>query len=341
MVVHWPAGIPVDQRGTLRHQFTYVSDIAPTIYELLGVEAPSSYRGIEQRPVTGHSFAGLVDDPAAPPTNTVQYFEMSGSRALVAGDWKAVCRHERGADFDTERWELYDLASDPSECDDLATAEPERLAELVALWWQEAERHGVLPLDERTFELFGARFRARSPHPPSKRYVYRPPMSPMPGQASAAIGGRSFDLTALVERGTSDEGVLFATGTENAGLSVFVQGGRLLLDYNAFGDHAVVESTLDVPVGRSELTVRVRRVGGHGTASLAVDGAECGTVELPLFMRMMSSVGPSVGYDHGSAVSPRYRAPFPFTGTLERLEIQLLERADAPDVAARVEMSRQ
>lgn len=164
----------------------------------------------------------------------------------------------------------------------------------------------------------------------------------MPGQASAAIGGRSFDLTAVVERSPTDEGVLYATGTENSGMSVFVQGGRLVLDYNAFGDHTVVESTVEVPVGRSELTVHVRRLGRHGTARLGIDGADCGTVELPLLMRMMSSVGPSVGYDHGSAVSPRYRAPYPFSGTLERLEIQLLEPApDAADVAARTEMSRQ
>ena len=77
---------------------------------------------------------------------------------------------------------------------------PEKLAELVALWWKEAEAHGVLPLDDRGIELFGARFRDHSPHPSNRRYVYRPPMSPLPGQASAAIGGRAFDLTATVTR---------------------------------------------------------------------------------------------------------------------------------------------
>jgi len=342
MIVHWPGGISASERGTQRNQFVYVSDIAPTLYELLGAEAPSIYRGVDQRPVTGHSFAALLADVDAPAANTLQYFEMGGSRALVSGEWKAVCRHQRGADFETEPWELYHLARDPSECQDLAAAEPDRLAELVDLWWKQAELHAVLPLDERTFELFGARFRDRSPHPSSKRYLYRPPMSPMPGQASAALGGRSFDLAARVTAAAHDEGVLFATGTENSGFALFVQDGRLVFDYNAFGEHVVIESTSAIPVGASTLTLRLRRLGRHGTASLDVDGQTSGDAELPLFMGMMSSIGPSIGYDHGSAVSPRYDAPYPFTGNLHHIEIQLLERApDAADATARAEMSRQ
>lgn len=345
MIVHWPQGIDASHRGTKRDQFVYVSDIAPTVYELLDVEPPAVFRGVEQRPITGRSFASVIDDPAAPAANTLQYFEMAGSRALVSGDWKAVCRHKPGADFETEPWELYHLGRDPSECNDLAAAEPEKLAELTDLWWAEAERHGVLPLDERIIELYGTRFRDHSPHPPDRRYVYRPPMSPMPAQAAAAIGGRSFDVIATVERADHEEGVLFATGTRNSGISVFVQDGRLVLDYNAFDDHVVVESSVPVPAGRSELTVRLRRLGSHGRASLVIDGVECGSAELPLFMRIISSVGPSIGYDHGSAVSPRYKAPFAFEGVLESVVIQLRQRnaedEDAANTAARVEMSRQ
>ena len=222
--------------------------------------------------------------------------------------------------------------------------EPERLAELQALWWDEAERHGVLPLDDRTFELFGARFRDHSPHPTDRRYVYRPPMSPMPGQASAAIAGRSFDLTARLTRAAGDEGVIFATGTENSGMSVFVQNDRLVVDYNAFDDHTIVESDGTLPDGDVTVTVAVRRGPSRtGTMYLIVDGASAGSADLGLFMSMMSSVGPSIGEDHGSAVSARYGAPFPFSGTLHEVEIQLLSREDAEarDAIARAEMSRQ
>ncbi len=348
MIVHAPGHVPDDQAGTKRTQFVNVSDIVPTIYEIVGVTPPATYRGIEQLPVTGRSFAPVLADAAAPATNTLQYFEMGGSRALVAHDgdelWKAVCKHDKGADYDTEPWELYRLSGDWSECTDLAEQEPDKLAELIDLWWQEAERHGVLPLDDRMFELFGARFRPNSPHPESRRYVYRPPMSPLPGQAAAAIGGRSFDLTATVSREAGDDGVLFATGTENSGVSVFVQNGRLVVDYNAFDDHTILESDIEVPVGQSTLVARFRRGDAMaGSMSLQVDGEPAGSVDLPLFMRMMSSVGPSIAYDHGSPVSNRYEAPFAFTGTLHEVVIQLLSPQDLEARAAEAAagMSRQ
>ncbi|MCP5032074.1 MAG: arylsulfatase, partial [Actinomycetia bacterium] len=153
LIVHWPAGIGADQRGTSRRQFVNVSDVAPTIYELLGITPPTVYQGRDQLPVTGHSFAPVLGTPEAPATNRLQYFEQFGSRALVAEDngtwWKAVAKHNQGDAFDDDRWELYDLSVDYSECHDLAEANPEKLAELIDLWFSEAERHGVLPLDDR------------------------------------------------------------------------------------------------------------------------------------------------------------------------------------------------
>ena len=125
------------------------------------------------------------------------------------------------------RGEVYNLDNDMSECNDLADQQPEMLRSLIDLWWSEAERHGALPLDDRGIELFGVRHRPNSPHPENRRYVYRPPMSPMPGQASAVVGGRNFDFTARVTRTAGDEGVLYATGTVNSGLSFFVQNERL------------------------------------------------------------------------------------------------------------------
>ncbi len=333
LIVHAPNLTGGRIVGGRRDQFVNVADIAPTIYDLVGVTAPAVHRGIEQLPVTGHSFATILVDPAAAPTNTLQYFEMAGSRALVAGEWKAVCKHQAGADYDTEPWELYRLSDDWSECHDLAEQEPAKLAELVALWWAEADRHGVLPLDDRMVELFGARFRPNSTHPADRRYVYRPPMSPLPGQASAAIGGRSFDLTARVTRSAGDDGVIFATGTQNSGISFFVQGDRFVVDYNAFDEHTILESDITIPDGESTLVARFRRGEGRaGSMAIEVDGRPAGSADLALYMRMMSSVGPSIAYDHGSAVSNRYDAPFPFTGTLHEVVIQLVS---APDPATR------
>ncbi len=344
MIICAPSRIDAAQRGTKRDQFVNVADIVPTIYELVGVTPPDVYQGRDQLPVTGHSFASILNNRLAPAANTVQYFEMAGSRALVAGEWKAVCRHLPQADYDEEPWELYHLTADWSECRDLAQDQPARLEALIKLWWREAERHGVLPIDERTIELFGARFRENSPHPPDRRYVYRPPMSPLSAQAAAAIGGRSFDFTATVTRDSGQDGVLYATGTENSGISIFVQDDHLVVDYNAFDMHTVLVSSNEIPDGRSSLVVKLRRGDGRsGSMSFEVNGRRAGEAELSLFMRIISSVGPSIGYDHGSAVSPRYKAPFPFEGTLHEVVIQLLSKRDLEMTAAEAaaEMSRQ
>ncbi|MXX43496.1 MAG: arylsulfatase [Acidimicrobiales bacterium] len=347
LLMHWPAGIAGDQRGTRRDQFVNVSDVAPTVYDLLGIAAPDVFRGYAQLPVTGNSFAPVLADAGTPATNALQYFEQSGSRALVVEQdgvcWKAVTRHIKGESFDDDRWELYELSTDRSECNDLAEAQPDKLDELIGLWWAEAERHGVLPLDDRMIELFVARRDDHSPHPTNRRYRYRPPMSPIPSAASASPSGRSWELTAQVSRGADDAGVLWATGNANSGMSVFVQNGRLVVDYNSFGEHTVVESELEVPAGDCVLTARVQRTSRtEGVIELAIDGEPCGSAELPYMMHIISSIGSSVGLDHGQAVSPRYEAPFAFSGALHAVEIDRsgASRSEA-ETAARTEMARQ
>jgi arylsulfatase len=194
----------------------------------------------------------------------------------------------------------------------------------------------VLPLDDRTVELFGARFRDRSPHPGNRRYTYRPPLAPLPAQVGAQIGGRSWDLAATVDRPAGAEGVLYATGNENAGVSVFVQGDRLVFDYNCFGEHHVVTSDEPVPVGPAVLGVQFRRGpggDGGGDATVVIDGRAAGSVHVPFVMRMISSTGASVGCDHGSPVSQLYDDEFAFTGRLERVDIELLSARRAEEAA--------
>ena len=321
LIVRWPENIK--DSGSLRTQFHHVNDIVPTIYDILGINPPDEYRGYEQMPITGTSMKYTFDAADEPSKKRVQYFEMMGHRAIYADGWKAVTRHEAGTPFADDDWELYHLAQDASECENLAEEMPEKLAELIELWWKEAEENGVLPLDDRTVQLFGARFRDQSPHPKDRHYVYRPPMSPMPAQVGASIGGRSWELTATIDRPAKTNGVLYASGTENAGLSIFIQNDRLVFDYNCFGNHQIADSTIEVPVGGSKVGVRFLRTGGTGKATLLINDQECGQVDIPLVMNIMSSVGPSVGYDHGSPVSDRYSDEFAFGGQLVTVEIQL------------------
>ena len=204
----------------------------------------------------------------------------------------------------------------------------------------------MLPLDDRTIELFFTRYRDRSPHPTSRRYAYYPPMSPLPGQAAPALGGRGWDMAATIDRPEGAGGVLYASGTENSGVSLFVQDDQLVFDYNCFGDHHVVVSE-DTGAGRAR-----RSSGSASSASARRRGhpghrrQPSGSLAVPFVMTMISSVGPSVGDDHGSPVSERYAAPFPFEGTLRRLDMTLARQppADADDeaeAAERAAMSRQ
>lgn len=350
LIVRWPGGLADGAAGGLRDQFHHVTDIAPTIYDVAGVTPPDVYRGREQMPIAGvpltYTFASEAADAAATPsTRTVQYFEMMGHRAIHADGWKAVTRHQPGTSFDDDVWELYHVDVDRSECHDLAAEMPEKVEELVALWWTEAEAAGVLPLDDRTIELFGARFRDRSPHPTSRHYTYRPPMSPLPAQVAPALGGRSWDLRATItSRPSGAGGVLYASGTETSGLSLFLDRDTLVFDYNAFGDHHVARSTVAVPEGASVVGVDLRRSGTGGTATVVVDGAPCGSVEIPFVMHMISSIGPSVGYDHGSPVSDLYDGPNPFAGVIDRIDVQLVRPGSSTaeaEVDERQTMGRQ
>jgi arylsulfatase len=165
----------------------------------------------------------------------------------------------------------------------------------------------------------------------------------MPAQASGGVGGRNVDIVANVTYKKGDEGVLYASGTQNSGISVFIQNGRLLLDYNAFGDHTIIESAGLVPEGDHELRAVLRRGDGmSGYLEVTIDGVSGGSAEVSLYMRMISSVGPSVGFDHGSPISTRYSAPYAYTGELHEIIIEAgPRRVDTAAAEAQAEMNRQ
>jgi arylsulfatase A-like enzyme len=341
LVVHWPNGIAA--RGEVRNQFHYVTDIAPTVLEVAGVTMPSLYRGLEQMPMAGTSLAYAFEQADEPSHKRTQYFEMGGHRAMYHEGWKAVTRHVHGVPFDDDRWELYHVAEDPSECHDLAASSPEKLRELIELWWHEAEEYGVLPLDDRGLALFASRFHDHSPHPSSRHYTYLPPLNPIPPPAAAGIGGRSWDLEARVERSRDQGGVILAMGTQNAGVALFVQDNRLVFDYNIFMDHHVIESTEEVPDGRSVLGARFRRARNDADVTLTIDGRDVGSLHLPFVMRIFSTIAMGVGRDHGSPVSNRYVDDFAFEGRIERVDIQLVSHnsTEEKETAAREGMARQ
>jgi arylsulfatase A-like enzyme len=345
LVVHWPAGIDAAARGGVRSQFHHVSDLTPTILEAVGVTAPEVLKGVQQQPIEGtslrYSFAAAASD--TPTRKRTQYFEMLGHRGIWHDGWKAVAFHERGTSFDEDRWELYHLDTDPNELHDLAAAEPARLHELVQRWWIEAARHHVLPLDGRPSRFAGAHnvhMQGRS------RFELWPGSAHIPTDSAPELIGTSYTATAFL--GVPDggaSGVLLAAGDSNSGLSLyFAPDGRLVHDYNYLGTHHVLRSPDPVPPGNHqcayEFTHTVR--GGPGTGRLLIDGREVARMTYPATLRgRVSFEGMDVGCDRLVAVGD-YHAPFPFTGALDRVVIELHGVNDIdPDAREAAELAAQ
>ena len=142
MVISWPKGIAA--KGELRHQFLHATDIAPTIYDCLGVELPEVVKGFPQVPLEGVSFRSTFESDDVPTPKETGFFSMLGSRAIWHKGWKAVSVHPTIAGwghFEHDRWELYDTDEDPTESHDLASEHPEKVQELVNLWFHEAGKY--------------------------------------------------------------------------------------------------------------------------------------------------------------------------------------------------------
>ncbi|HXQ19247.1 MAG TPA: arylsulfatase [Acidimicrobiales bacterium] len=332
LVVHWPRGIT--DGGSFRRQFCHAVDIAPTILAVTGAGLPAQFNGVPQLPLHGAPLTATFSDPAAPAPRPVQYFEQMGHRGLWADGWKITTYHEAGAPYSDDEWALYHLDEDFSECHDLSERHPDKLRELIDLWWVEAGQHGVLPLDDRSIELFAATPRPGTPHD-REAYVYHPPIAHIPADAAPPFGGRSWLVTAEVDvEAGGAEGVLYARGSHNVGHSFFVKDGALQFDYNALGTHHRVAAPLALGPGQHVLAARFTRLGAGGTLTLAADGSDLAAMDIPKIVRMLGSTGLDIGSDALSPVVDDYQGPFPFTGSIERITFLLQSAADAEDIAA-------
>jgi hypothetical protein len=321
LIMHWPKGIK--DKGGIRNQFHHVTDIVPTILDLLEIEPAPSYKGYDQMPISGISMVYTFDAPEEKTRKHKQYFEMFGHRGIVHDGWKAVTHHTKGQPFDVKEWELYHLDEDFSECHDLAAEKPEKLRELVDLWWTEAGRYDVLPLDDRNIELFAGTRRPGSVHA-SRHYVYYPPISHLPAGVGPLTAARSWILDVEIERtNDTDEGVLVAVGTMNGGLTFYIKDSHLAFDFNLFMDHQVVRSDITVPTGKSTVRAHFDRKKRNGTLTLSINGKECASIPIPYLLYIISSTGMDIGRDSLSPVTNDYEGPFKFSGIIHRVVIDL------------------
>jgi len=328
-IIRWPDRIK--NCGETRHQFHHITDIVPTILDELNVEAPSEYKGLKQIPISGTSMAYTFDSVDEPSRKDAQYFEMFGRRGIWSDGWKAVTNHRPGHPYADEEWRLYNLEEDFSECDNLAEKHPEKLRELIDLWWIEAGKHGVLPLDDRWGELFRDKFLPGSPHP-TLDYTYYPPISHLPNEVSPRVGGRSWLMSADISRSSGImEGVIFVRGTLNVGFGCYIKDNRLVFDYNLYRTHHVVRSDREIPTGDCTIGVVFERKDGQGIITLMIDEEESGTITVPIVLGAISPSGMQVGSNHASPITDDYKTPFTFEGILKKVRFKIVPYEQTPE----------
>jgi arylsulfatase A-like enzyme len=379
MVISWPKRI--SDKGGVRSQFTHVIDVTPTILELVGLPAPKVVNGIEQVPMHGTSFAYTFDDPSAAERHKQQYFEILGNRAMYKDGWIASCKIDRipwamdpkalekfaPGTWDPEQdvWELYNTTDDFSQANDLAQKFPEKLNELKALFWEEAEKYNVTPLLGGMASFFGV-------VPPNagkttKFTFYSGVENVGPGMIPH-IYGTSYAIEAdIVIPPSGAEGAIVANADFLGGFSLYVQNGKLHHTYSFLGiplvedsSHPMLVKLLEklgdtntllrgiakggtisspdpLPAGRVlvrfEFSADEPKLATGGATKLLVNGKTVAEGRLAHTVpgRFSGYAGMDIGRDNRAPVSPTYKSPFVFTGTINTVTFDLEPMPKSPE----------
>jgi arylsulfatase len=349
-IVAWPRGIKA--KGEIRTQYCHAIDMVPTVLDALGIEPPTHIHGVTQSPLQGFSLKSSFDKPNAESLHVTQYFEMFGHRSLYHDGWRAVCPwpgtsfteagltfgapidYDKLIELDAKGWELYNLEDDFAETNNLAEKERERLIAMIGMWYVEAGKYNVLPIDSR------GTLRFADPRPQiavdRKQYIYYPGTQMVPTNSTPRLVNvpHSVSVHASVpKRGV--EGTLFSMGGNDGGFSFYVQDGKLTYGYNYVSDQRFkVQSDRAIPQGEHIFSFEFTPKGkpdiarGKGVAAnlkLFIDGKPAGSGDLPVTIPLSLglSAGASVGADAGSPVMMDYKPPFTFTGTVKKVLVDV------------------
>jgi arylsulfatase len=350
-IVHYPNGIQA--KGEVRGQFTHAIDMVPTVLDLLDLEPPTSIKGVTQAPIEGYSFAHTLENADAPSKHRTQYFEMLGHRSIYHDGWRAVCpwpgpsfaeagtgfgnpiSAEKLTELDANNWELYHVAEDFAENCNVAADNRARLIEMIAQWYVEAGKYNVMPIDGRGAQRIADERPAIAVDRTS--YTYYPHTQPVAASAGVNVMNRPHSITAEVEIPEEGaKGVIFSHGGSDGGYSLYMRDGLLHYVHNyAAKEYLHVESTKKVPTGKHQLRFEFEVTGppeikagkgAPGRAQLYFDGKLVGQADFPYTTPLTFGVAGGAlecGMDSGAPVTPDYRPPFEFTGTIDSVTVDV------------------
>jgi arylsulfatase A-like enzyme len=334
-IISWPAGIKA--RGELRQQYHHAIDLVPTILDVLGVEAPDTIKGHSQSPFDGVSMRSSFADASTPSRRKTQFYAMLGSRSIWHEGWKAVTTHPAisgWGHFNNDEWELYHTDVDRTEVTNVAAEQPDKVRELVNIWFSEAGANQAFPLDDRlVIEI------VNTPRPqlsePREQYVYLPGTTPVSEWQSVNVRGRSFTIAAELDLpAPGATGVLFAQGSRFGGHALYIKDNRLHYVNNFVGHEQLIVGTEDVPVGKNLVLVagfekqQQEATATLGTLTLYHGDHPVGSADIKTQMGYFAVAGAGlyVGRHTRDPLTEDYpgRAPYEFAGgTLHRITIDV------------------
>jgi arylsulfatase len=338
MVVSWPKGIRA--KNEIRSQFGHVIDVAPTILEVAGLPEPKVVNGTPQIPMEGTSLAYTFADANAAERHTTQYFEIAGNRAIYHDGWlartihKAPWEQQPRTSFQNDAWALYDVRNDFSLANDVAADNPTKLAELQALFLEEASRHHVLPLDDRVLERALASAVGRPDLMGGRTSLtLAEGMTGMMENVFINVKNKSKTITAEIETSAADaNGAILVQGGRFGGWALYVKDGRPAYDYNFLGlEHTTIASDEPLPAGKATIRFEFAYDGGGlgkgGTGALYVDDRKLaeGRIEHTQGMIFSADETADVGVDLGTPVVEAVgsEAKSRFSGRIPRVTVEV------------------
>jgi arylsulfatase len=340
IVISWPARIK--DKGGIRHQFSHLIDIVPTIYEATGITPPDVMDGVEQKPLDGTSLVYTFDDAKAPNRHTTQYFELVGNRAIYKDGWMASTTPLRlpwvtfggKADPDDFKWELYNIDEDFSQANDLSERNPAKLKELQNAFEEEARKYNVYPLDSSFAERVDPAIRPSLTRGRTE-FTYYPGMIRIPEGSVPDFKNRSWTVAAevTIPKGGAS-GVLATLGGRFGGWALLMEDGKPEFVYafsNQLEHKYRIRSDQPIPPGNHVVRIAFRYDGGGygkgATGVLFVDENQVaeGRIGHSIGIRFSVNETFDIGEDTGSPVAEDYadKMPFRFTGTLKRVVVVL------------------